>query len=107
MYRPVMVEVKRPTDTMRKKIFSGSVCGFGTAGLGWAGGAGPNFDLCAGATIFSGGGSFLTGTTVVCFLCNWPSVTIQAGGLYELPRVVSWRLKVWSGPVKAKQNRAG
>jgi hypothetical protein len=37
-----MVDVKRPIDTIRKNIFSGSVCGFGTVDVGSAGAEEPD-----------------------------------------------------------------
>ena len=65
---------------MRKKIFSGmALCGLGVA---VGAGDGEEADAPDGGTLtgadgiaatlsvgFSGGGSFLMGTTVVCFLC--------------------------------------
>ncbi len=82
----------RPMATRRKKTFNGmALCVLG-AGTGAEDGAGMDVPGCAALAAapgvvailsadFSGVGGFLTGTTVVCFLCIWPRVTAQAGGL--------------------------
>ena len=70
------MDTNRPTDTTRKKIFSGMALGALGAGVAAGDGAGIAAPGWAGADAalsvgfsLSGGGSFLTGTTVVCFLC--------------------------------------
>ena len=103
------MEIKRPIDTKRKKIFRGrALWGLGAGasdglddgfGADWAealgetgwdlSGAGLSVSLSAGLSLslsadFSGlscGAAFLTGTTGVCFLWIWPRTTAQAGGL--------------------------
>ena len=91
------MEVKRPIDTKRKKIFRGrALWGFGAGasdGLGdeldadWVATlSDADWDLSVGLSpdfsgLSGGGGTFLTGTTGVCFLWIWPRTTAQAGGL--------------------------